>query len=216
MSKGCFITFEGIDGCGKSTQARLLGDALASKGFSLLTTREPGGTALSEKIRALLIDPANGEMVQECELLLYLAARAQHTREKIIPAIEAGKCVICDRFQDATFAYQGFGRGMPLPLLRQLQAFSSSILPDLTFIFDLPVEIAFNRLEKMNKAKDRLESSGVDFFSRIRNGYITLASEEPIRIHLLDGTKSVEELAEMVLETTDIWLKRAGFRSFNQ
>lgn len=198
MSNGLFITFEGIDGCGKSTQARLLADRLAAGGFTIVATREPGGTPIAEKIRELLIDPVNSAMVDECELLLYLAARAQHVREKVIPAIESGSMVICDRFQDATFAYQGFGRGLSIDFLKGINAFAAGIEPDCTFIFDIPVDLAFERMSAMNKLKDRLESSGRDFFEKIREGYHYLSKQFPQRISLLDGTLPIDSLAEIV------------------
>jgi dTMP kinase len=199
MMKGWFVTFEGVDGCGKSTQADLLRQRFSREGFSTVATREPGGTVIAEKIRGLLVDPFNREMVDECELLLYLAARAQHVREKILPELEQGAIVICDRFQDATLAYQGFGRKLPLEKLRQLNSFATgNISPDLTFIFDIPVEKAFERLAAMKKPIDRLESGGHEFFERIRHGYQTLAAESPDRILLFDGTLPVEVLAEKV------------------
>jgi len=198
MSRGLFFTFEGIDGCGKSTQARLLNEYLVANGYRTVATREPGGTPIAEKIRELLIDPANGAMVDECELLLYLAARAQHVREKIIPALTAGQMVICDRFQDATFAYQGFGRGLSMDFLRTINTFAAGIEPDCTFIFDISVDRAFERMHAMNKSKDRLESSGRAFFDKIREGYLSLSKQHPERILLLDGTLPIESLAEIV------------------
>ncbi len=199
MKRGCFVTFEGIDGCGKSTQANLFADRLAAEGYQVLRTREPGGTAIAEKIRALLIDPAHAEMVDACELLLYLAARAQHLREKILPAVASGTVVVCDRFQDATFAYQGYGRGMSLEQLQSLNTFATGGNdPDLTFIIDLPVETAFERMAAMNKVQDRLEAGGEQFFSRIREGYLALAAAAPQRIQVIDGTATVEEIAAKV------------------
>ncbi|MBN1757269.1 MAG: dTMP kinase [Chitinispirillaceae bacterium] len=199
MKKGCFVTFEGIDGCGKSTQAKLFAERCGAAGYQVVATREPGGTAIAEKIRSLLIDPAHSEMGSECELLLYLAARAQHLREKIEPAVADGAVVICDRFQDATFAYQGFGRGLPLELLQSLNAFATGgNNPDLTFIIDVPVETAFARMSAMKKKQDRLEAGGETFFRRIREGYLSLAMASPDRIQVIDGTASVEVIAEQV------------------
>jgi dTMP kinase len=196
--RGFFITFEGVDGCGKSTQAKLLSAQLSSE-HSVVTTREPGGTMVAEKIRTLLIDPANGSMVDDCELLLYLAARAQHVQEIILPALERGEIIICDRFQDATFAYQGFGRDISLETLKTLNTFATGgLLPDLTFIFDISIDTAFDRLAAMNKPRDRLESGGRSFFEKIRQGYQILAEDEPERIILFDGNASPEILAEMV------------------
>lgn len=200
MSRGCFITFEGVDGCGKSTQARHFIQKLHKEGFEkVVETREPGGTAIAEKIRSLVIDPENGAMVKECELLLYLAARAQHVREKIIPELENGAVVVCDRFQDATFAYQGYGRELSLKQLTRLNSFATGgVVPDLTFIFDISIENAFERLSTMNKPRDRLESGGKPFFKKIRNGYRSLAAASPERIILLDGCLPPVRLADMV------------------
>lgn len=199
MKKGCFVTFEGIDGCGKSTQAKLLAQRLSADGLTVVATREPGGTVIAEKIRSLLIDPAHGEMVNECELLLYLAARAQHLRERIIPAVRNGTIVVCDRFQDATYAYQGYGRSLPLATLQSLNSFATGgINPDLTFIIDLPVATAFARMSAMNKRQDRLEATGEDFFKRIREGYLSLAGASPGRVRILDGAAEAETIAEQV------------------
>ena len=201
MKKGCFITFEGVDGCGKSTQASCLAERLTKEGFQIFTTREPGGTAIAEKIRALLIDPENTAMVNECELLLYLAARAQHVREIILPSIKNGTVVLCDRFQEATFAYQGFGRELQFEELSNLNKYATGGLnPDLTFIFDIAIEKAFKRLSVMDKPKDRLESGGEIFFQKIREGYKTLAAQAPHRIILLDGDLPPEILAEKVFK----------------
>jgi dTMP kinase len=214
MRQGCFVTFEGIDGCGKSTQAKLLAKRLMTDHIPVVETREPGGTPIAEKIRALLIDPLHGEMVDECELLLYLAARAQHVREKIVPAVEQNSIVICDRFQDATFAYQGFGRALPLETLQSLNSFATrGIDPDITVIIDLPVEIAFARMAAMNKRPDRLEAGGALFFNRIRDGYLTLAAASPHRIRVFDGTEPPEIIAEKVHASLLELLHHHGFLS---
>ena len=198
MRKGVFITFEGIDGCGKSTQLELAAKKLGEQSFPLLVTREPG-TAIAEKIREILISPQNSEMVNECELLMYLAARAQHVREKIIPAIEQGFVVLCDRFQEATFAYQGFGRNIPLDFLEKINSFATGGLsPDLTFVFDISVDLSNERMQKMNKAKDRLELNGRTFYQKIAEGYRFLAKKEPQRILLLDGSEPLERISEQV------------------
>lgn len=211
MKKGLFITFEGIDGCGKSTQLSRVAKNLADQGFSIVTTREPGGTDIAEKIREILISPDNNAMVNECEILLYCAARAQHVRERIIPAIEQGKIVLCDRFQEATFAYQGFGRAISIDMLTMLNSYATGGLnPDRTFIFDLSVHESFVRLEKMNKAKDRLESSGIDFFERIREGYLSMAKKYPQRIQLVDGTQSVENISATVISSIIEVAKKYG------
>jgi dTMP kinase len=212
MIKGLFFAFEGIDGCGKSSQAALLVRRLSEQDYHVVATREPGGTAIAEKIRQVLLDPNNHEMTSECELLLYLAARAQHIREKIIPAIASGSMVLCDRFQYATFAYQGYGREIPIEPLRRLNGFATGgIDPDLTFVFDLPVAIAAERMSAMNKQKDRLESGGYEFFERVRNGYRDLAGQNPEAVVLLDGTRSVEELADQVYSLAIQKIKQHAF-----
>lgn len=201
MIKGYFFAFEGIDGCGKSTQVSLLNDKLVKLGLNVDCTREPGGTVISEKIRQILIDPLHGEMVDECEILLYLAARAQHVRQRIVPSLESGKIILCDRFQLATFAYQGYGRSFSLDLLEQLNSFSTGGRdPDLTFVFDIPVEEAFKRMEKMNKLKDRLESAGDAFFHRIHDGYLELGRKNPERVIIINAQRSVEEIHKEVME----------------
>ncbi len=199
MKKGAFITFEGIDGCGKSTQLGLAAKRLSDESFPLLVTREPGGTAIAEKIREILISPQNREMVNECELFMYLAARAQHVREKIIPALEQGFVVLCDRFQEATFAYQGFGRSISLDFLEKINSFATGgLLPDLTFVFDISVDLSSARMQKMNKTKDRLELNGRAFYQKISEGYRYLAKTEPQRILLLDGSEPPERISEQV------------------
>lgn len=200
MNKGLFITFEGIDGCGKSTQVRALEEYLDSSDTKSVVTREPGGTALAEEIREMILSVDNSEMVDSCELLLYLAARAQHVESLVKPALSKGKIVICDRFQEATFAYQGAGRGLDLPTLENLNRFATGgLIPDITFIFDVSVETAFNRMAAMGRDKDRMESSSQDFFEKIRAGYLYLAEVNPNRIRVLNGEKTVEELSKEVI-----------------
>jgi len=201
MKTGSFFTFEGIDGCGKSTQLVRVAERLRSIGTPCVVTREPGGAVISEKIRELLISTDNKGMCSETELLLYLAARAQHVNEIIIPAIDRGETVLCDRFEQATFAYQGGGRGLNTDIIRTINNFATNALaPDMTFIIDIPVEISQERLNKIGKGKDRMESAGIDFFERVRKAYIDAADADPYRIKLLDGTVSVDELTEEILE----------------
>ncbi len=198
--QGKFITFEGIDGCGKSTQLALTSKILGEKGYDVLITREPGGTSISEKIREILLSPENNEMVNECEILLYCAARAQHVREKIIPAVASGKIVLCDRFQEATFGYQGYGRGIPLDVLKTVNVYATGGLnPDLTFIFDLGVETSAVRMAKINKAKDRLEQNSAEFFQKIRDGFLNLAKSSPERIKLINAEQSIEQISAEVI-----------------
>jgi dTMP kinase len=200
MKHGYFFTFEGIDGCGKSTQLSRVADALRARGTPCLVTREPGGPPVSEKIRAILISPENAQMRPETECLLYLAARAQHVQTVIKPAIDNGKIVLCDRFEQATFAYQGHGRGLDAALLRDINSFATGgVSPDMTFIFDIPVELSRERLSKIGKGKDRMESEGARFFERVRAGYLEAAAGNPEKIKLLDGSKDIDELTKEVL-----------------
>ena len=200
MKHGYFFTFEGIDGCGKSTQLSLVADALRARGTSCLVTREPGGPPVSEKIRAILISPENAQMRPETECLLYLAARAQHARTVIKPAIDRGEVVLCDRFEQATFAYQGHGRGLDVKSLRDINNFATGgVSPDLTFIFDITVELSRERLGKIGKGKDRMESEGARFFERVRAGYLEAAAANPEKIKLLDGSRGIDELTKEVL-----------------
>jgi len=202
MIKGKFYTFEGIDGCGKSTQLVRVAERLRANGVSCIVTREPGGAPISEKIRELLMAPIPSDKAQMCvetELLLYLAARAQHVNEIIIPAINRGEIVLCDRFEQATFAYQGGGRGLDIEKIRSINEFATNgLMPDMTFIIDIPVEISQERLNKIGKGKDRMESAGVDFFERVRKAYIDAATADPYGIKLLDGTMSMDELTEEI------------------
>jgi dTMP kinase len=199
---GLFITFEGIDGCGKSTQVDAARRGLEEKGIACIVTREPGGAPISEKVRAILLSPDNGEMCNSCEVLLYLAARAQHVHEKIAPALARGVVVLCDRFMDATFAYQSYGRGIPLERLLSMNDFATGgVAPSLSFVFDVDVETAFGRLKKAEKMPDRLERSGKEFYEKVREGYRALAALYPQRIVVLSGAAPVEELSRAVLET---------------
>jgi dTMP kinase len=208
MSIGHFITFEGIDGCGKSTQVSCAVEYLRSQNWEVVATREPGGTPIGEHIRQLLLSPQNSEMVSGCEVLLYFAARSQHVREKIAPALQRGSVVLCDRFSEATFAYQGFGRGFPLTILNAINAFAADNLePDLTFVFDISVECAHARLKKTGKEPDRLEANAVEFHQRVREGYLALAAAHPRRIVLIPGDRSIEETGAAVRAGIDALLK---------
>jgi dTMP kinase len=199
---GLFVTFEGIDGCGKSTQVALAASALKEKKIPCLVTREPGGTKIAEQIRTTLLSPDNSQMCNECEALLYFAARAQHCKEVIGPALARGEVVLCDRFQEATFAYQGYGRGFSMDTLLQMNAFATAkIAPALTFVFDVDVDVSIERLKKTDKLPDRLESSGRDFFCKVRDGYLSLAIKSPKRIVLLQGDETIDGLSKKVLES---------------
>lgn len=202
---GLFITFEGIEGCGKSTQVRLLSDALNWKGVPCLVAREPGGTTIGAKIREILLNPDHKGMSAEAELLLYAADRSQHVRETIKPAVDADKVVICDRFTDATLAYQGFGRGLDMALIHELNRIASlGISPELTFLLDCPVEIGIERALDRNSKKghardDRFEREAIAFHQKVRDGYLNIARAEPDRVKVIDACRDVESVHK------DIW-----------
>jgi dTMP kinase len=192
-----FITFEGIDGCGKSTQLKLVSQYLEREKIDFVATREPGGTRISEKIREILLSNESQEMSDRCELLLYLASRAQLVEEFIFPQLFQSKIVLCDRFYDSTIAYQVYGRSV-CSLEEFLQANRlaiGNIEPDFTFIFDLPVEVAFSRMK--DKKADRLEALGIDFFQKVRDGFLELAKHGARTI--INANRSVEEVSEEVL-----------------
>lgn len=199
MGRGIFITLEGADGCGKSTQAALLADALAAAGREVVRLREPGRTPISEKIRAILLDPANAEMSPECELLLYEASRAQLTRQVIEPALARGAVVLCDRYYDSTYAYQAGGRGLDEALVRQSNALGScGVVPDRTLVLDLDPAVAYARAT--SGGADRLESEGFAFQERVRAAYLRLADAEPSRVRLVDATGEKDDVAARVLD----------------
>lgn len=195
MGKGLFITFEGIDGCGKSTQLNLLAEHLKSNGTDVVITREPGAKGLGEKLREILLN-YDGEVSSNCEAFLFLADRAQHIDTIVKPAIEAGKVVLCDRHTDSTIAYQGYGRGVDLEQIKMLNKLATSgFSPDLTFIFDLDIETAFARV---GKTQDRMESAGLDFFERVRKGYLEIAKQEPDRVKVINSKDSIEDIFKQV------------------
>lgn len=199
-SRGLFITVEGVDGCGKSTQARLIAAALEAAGRDVLRLREPGGVKISEQIRAILLDPANGEMGDVCELLLYEAARAQLVHQVIRPALAAGKTVVCDRFYDSTTAYQAFADGLDRNMVSQANELAvDGCRPDLTLVFDLPVEDALRR-RSGREAEDRLELKGLEFQERVAAGFRAVAADEPDRVKLIDAGESVAEVFSSVVD----------------
>lgn len=205
-SRGLFITVEGIDGCGKSTQARLIAAALEAAGHDVLRLREPGGAKISEQIRAILLDPANAEMGDVCELLLYEAARAQLVHQVIRPALAAGKTVICDRFYDSTTAYQAFADGLDRGMVSQANELAvDGCRPDLTLVFDLPVEDALRR-RSGREAEDRLELKGLEFQERVAAGFRAVAADEPDRVKLIDADGSIAEVFSSVV----VELRSAG------
>lgn len=186
MARGIFITLEGADGCGKSTQAELLSEVLLARGREVVRLREPGGTPISEKIRALLLDPANGEMVPEAELLLYEASRAQLTRQVIEPALERGAVVLCDRYYDSTYAYQAGGRGLDETIVRQSNVLGScGRVPDRTLVLDLDPAVGYARATA--GGADRMEAEGLAFQERVRAAYLRLVAEEPARVRVVDA-----------------------------
>ena len=189
-----FITFEGIEGCGKTTQIGHLTSFFKKNRHPFLLTREPGGTRVGEKIRRILLSSDNVGIEPMAELFLYVADRIQHYHQVIIPALRQGKVVLCDRFADATTVYQGFGRGLDLAWIEEIHSRAlEKAKPDLTFLLDLPVEVglkrAWKRLKKDRTGEDRFEKEALDFHRRIREGYLTLARKEPSRIIVLDGMK---------------------------
>ena len=199
-----FITFEGIEGCGKTTQIGLLTSFLESLHRPFLLTREPGGTGVGEQIRQILLSSENVGIEPMAELYLYAAARVQHIRQVISPALREGKLVICDRFADATLAYQGYGRGMDLAWIEEIHARTmENVKPDLTFLLDLPVEEglrrALKRMEKHSVKEDRFEKEALDFHRRVREGYLILARNQPRRIVALDGMKEEKTLHREIL-----------------
>lgn len=196
---GWFITFEGVEGSGKTTQIRLAGEFLRERGLPVVTTQEPGGTPLGDRIRELLLNRGGFDISGEAEVFLFAAARAQHTDAVILPALEAGKIVLCDRFSDATIAYQAYGRGLPLEPVREICRFASrGLVPHLTILFDLPVEAglerAFRRIagREGNLREDRFEREHLDFHRRIREGYLAIARQEPGRLKVVDASRGVE------------------------
>lgn len=199
-----FITFEGIEGCGKTTQIGLLTSFLERLHRPFLLTREPGGTGVGEQIRQILLSSENVGIEPMAELYLYAAARVQHIRQVISPALREGKLVICDRFADATLAYQGYGRGMDLAWIEEIHARTmENVKPDLTFLLDLPVEEglrrALKRMEKHSVKEDRFEKEALDFHRRVREGYLILARNQPRRIVALDGMKEEKTLHREIL-----------------
>lgn len=206
------ITFEGTEGCGKSTQMRLLADALQQRGYRVCSTREPGGCPISNAIRRILLDPASTSMDPLTELFLYAAARAQHMAEIILPALGRGEVVLCDRFIDATVAYQGYGRGLDLARIHQLnQQATGGRKPDLTVLLDIPLEEGLRRAIARNGSQQedegRFEQENLDFHRRVRDGYHTLAANDA-RFRVVDAAGSVESVAERIEKTVVPWLER--------
>ncbi len=200
---GIFLSFEGIEGSGKSTQATLLADALRAHGHDVVITREPGGTQRGQVLRRLLLDPIEPSLAPGAELLLMLADRAQHVQEVIAPALAANKVVITDRFVDSTTAYQGYGRGFDRALLHQLNTLAcGGYLPAMTFLMDLPVSEGLQRARLRRgetETADHFEAESVAFHERVREGFLAIAHAEPQRVHLLDATRPKEQVHQDIL-----------------
>jgi len=200
-----FISFEGIDFSGKSTQLELLKDYLVEHNKKVEILREPGGTEISEKVRRILLDNKNEKMFAEAELLLFSASRAQLLREKIQPYLDKGIYVISDRFHDSSTAYQGYGRGIPLEVVKTIHQLAiGDTIPDLTFFIDIPVGIANERRKKKSKVKpDRIEVADTEFYSRVRSGYLEIARQEE-RFKVIDGTQTIETIQNQIISELEL------------
>ena len=197
MRKGVFITFEGADGCGKTTQINLLDEYLISKKIPSLLTREPGARGLGTKLREILLN-YEGEIASTAESFLFLADRAQHIEKIIKPAIEEKKIILCDRHTDSTLAYQGYGRGLDIDRIKYLNDIATGGLkPDLTIVFDIDAETSSKRV---GANKDRMESAGMDFFNRVRQGYLKIAEEEPGRVKVINACDTIENVHKQVMQ----------------
>lgn len=201
-ARGLLITLEGGEGCGKSTQLEILADSLRTAGFNVTVVREPGGTAAGEAIRSILLDRTHDGLDARAELLLYEASRAQLVAEVIRPALAAGGVVLCDRFTDSTTAYQGYGRGLPLDEVRQLNSTATGgISPDLTILLDVSPEIGLARAARASDP-DRLEAESIAFHARVREGFREIAAAEPDRVQVIDGDGEVDEVARRIFQVT--------------
>ena len=202
MQSGKLITFEGLDGCGKSTQLEKAKKWLNLQGYEVLKTQQPGGTRIGKQIRKILLNPEHKELHPESELMLYLSDRIQHLSETILPAKAEGKIVLCDRFHDSTVAYQGYGRGLNLKSIESIITHSiKPYTPDLTFLLIIPPKIILDRLDqrKEKSAKDRLDIESINFFERTARGYQELASAEPERFVCLDGEMEIEVIHQKII-----------------
>ena len=199
--KGVFITFEGSEGSGKSTQAALICKYLLERDRPVLHIREPGGVKISEAIRRILLDVRNVRMTKECETLLYMAARAQLVEEVVLPALKEGTVVLCDRFLDSTVAYQGYGNGVDIKFIKEIGGMvTQGVVPDLTFLFDIETE---RGLERTGRNKDRIEMRSLNYHNRVRKGYLKVAQEEPGRIKVIKVNKSKEDIHALVKKDVD-------------
>ncbi len=202
---GIFLSFEGIDGCGKTTQLQGMASRLRAAGCEIMIAQEPGGTRLGREIRALLLDSANADLRPIPELLLYFASRAQNIAEVIQPALEAGRVVLADRFTDATVAYQGYGRGIALKTVRQVEEIACrGVKPNLTFWLDIEPEVGASRARRRNGSRNtdenRMEQEDIEFYKKVRKGYAAIHQAEPRRVRRIDAGGSVEEIARRIDE----------------
>ena len=195
-----FITFEGADGCGKTTQIELVNKYLQEKGYKTLVTREPGAKGLGEKLREILLN-YEGEVSPNCESFLFLADRAQHVDCIIKPALKNNTIVLCDRHTDSTIAYQGYGRQLNIQEIKKLNDIAvNGLKPDLTIVFDIDIETS---MQRVGKTKDRMESAGMEFFNRVRNGYLAIAQEEPKRVKVINSADTIENIHTKVVELVE-------------
>jgi len=208
MKRGKFITVEGIEGTGKSTNIEFLTTLIEAKGFDVLRTREPGGTPMAEKIRQLLLDHGQEPLPSISELLLFFASRALHVQNSIIPALAAGKWVVCDRFTDASRAYQGSGRGLELDRIERLAEWvQEGLEPDMTILLDAPAEIGMQRAAERGQG-DRMDNEELAFYRRVRNGYLTLAEMHPERFAVVDASRSLDEVKADIAREMDSLLSQ--------
>lgn len=206
-----FITIEGTEGVGKTTNIAFIKNWLRAKNIDFNTTREPGGTPLAEEIREILLAPRNESMAAAAELLLMFAGRAQHLNQVILPTLKSGRWVICDRFTDATYAYQGFGRGMDHDLIESLETLvQGDLRPDFTLILDIPVKLGLQRAGKRS-SPDRFEQEEIVFFERVREGYLTLAKRHPQRYHVIDASDSIDNVqSDIASALNDFYSRTVG------
>ena len=199
MKKGLFITLEGIEGAGKSTAVDFIEDFLTKEGHDVIKTREPGGTVIGDQIREILLKNENYTLTYDTELLLVFSARAQHIQEVILPALSSGKIILCDRFTDASYAYQGGGRGIDASRINLLEKWvQGDLRPNLTLLFDLDVSIGMQRTKKRSDA-DRFEREEINFFEKIRNTYLERAKNEPQRFRIINSASSLESVKEQII-----------------
>jgi len=206
--KGILITFEGIDYSGKTTQAKKLKSYLRRKGHKVILLREPGGEKVSESIRKILLSSKNTGMNPLSELLLYMASRAQLVSKIILPALKQGKVVICDRFYDSSLAYQGYGRGIDKKMIESLNRVSvSRFKPDLTILIDIPIQVFTKRMRLNDKKKDRIEKEKIDFYKKVREGYLKIAQKEKKRFRVIEGSGEIGEVWDKIKKAVDYFLR---------